>query len=119
MILRVHSIFIFTQADDKIGTATYEQMMLAHCLISSVHKSMNVSMLSELLTWAAEALFPQSNEHIETQVTVGRLVEVLQSPHMLPVIFNILQGDTKRPPASFYIVVRQSASDHISEWFVI
>lgn len=45
------------------------------------------------LTWAAESLLPQSNQHVETQVTVSRLVEVLQSPHVLSVVFNILQQE--------------------------
>lgn len=44
-----------------------------------------------ILTGAAETLLSQANQHVQTQVTVGWLVEVLQSPHVLPVIFHILR----------------------------
>lgn len=43
------------------------------------------------LTGAAEALLPQADQHVEAQVAVGRLVEVLQPPHVLPVVLHVLQ----------------------------
>lgn len=43
------------------------------------------------LTRAAQSLLPQSDQHVETQVAVGRLVEVLQPPHVLPVVLHVLQ----------------------------
>lgn len=42
------------------------------------------------LTGAAESLFSQSDQHVQTQVAVGWFVEVLQSPHVLSVIFHVL-----------------------------
>lgn len=70
----------------KKTTTDYRFFILRQC---------DVLKLTELLTGAAESLLPESNQHVETQVTVGRLVEVLQSPHMLPVVFYILQKRNK------------------------
>lgn len=44
-----------------------------------------------VLTGAGEALLAHSDEHIQAEITVGRLIEVFQSPHMLPIILHILQ----------------------------
>lgn len=43
------------------------------------------------LTGAAEALLPQTNQHVEAQVAVGRFVEVLEPPHVLPVVLHMLR----------------------------
>lgn len=42
------------------------------------------------LTGAAEALLPHANQHVQAEIAVGRLVKVLESPHMLSVILHIL-----------------------------
>lgn len=43
-----------------------------------------------ILTRTAETLLAYSDQHVQTKITVGRLVEVFQSPYMLPIIFHIL-----------------------------
>lgn len=42
------------------------------------------------LTDAAEAFLAQADEHVEAEVAVGRPVEVLQPPQMIPVLFDVL-----------------------------
>lgn len=51
----------------------------------------NVVSCGAELTGTAQALLSQSNQHIQTQVTICRFTKVLQSPHMLPIILHILQ----------------------------
>ena len=79
------------------------------CIVSylsaQIDARVKTLMVSELLTWAAESLLPQSDQHVETQVAVGRLVEVLQPPHVLPVIFDILQEQTDQTINSSYILI--------------
>lgn len=45
---------------------------------------------SRVLTGAAEALLPHADQHVQAEIAVGRLVKVLESPHMLSVILHIL-----------------------------
>jgi hypothetical protein len=42
------------------------------------------------LTRAAESLLAQSDQHVETEVTISRLDKMLQSPAMTAVISHIL-----------------------------
>lgn len=53
------------------------------------------------LTGAAEALLPQADQHVEAQVAVGRLVEVLQPPHVLPVILHVLRDGEGKNMTTF------------------
>lgn len=55
----------------------------------SLSKVMTSSRAS-VLTGAAEALLPHANQHVQAEIAVGRLVKVLESPHMLSVILHIL-----------------------------
>lgn len=41
---------------------------------------------------AGEALLPHANQHVQAEVAVGGLVEVLQSPHMLSIVLHVLHG---------------------------
>ena len=43
-----------------------------------------------MLTDAAESLLADTHQHVETQVTVSRLVEVLQAPRVRAVVLDIL-----------------------------
>ena len=54
------------------------------------------------LTGAAETLFAESHEEVETEVAVGWLVEVLQSPAVSAVIFHILQQQAIVVSVNFY-----------------
>lgn len=44
------------------------------------------------LTGAAEALLADPQQHGAAEVAVGRFLEVLQPPGMLPIILHVLQG---------------------------
>lgn len=45
---------------------------------------------ARVLTGAAEALLPHTDQHVQAEIAVGRLVKVLESPHMLSIILHIL-----------------------------
>lgn len=51
-----------------------------------------ITLIKDLLrTCAAEALSTHSGEHVETEVAVSRLIEVLQPPQMSTVVAHILE----------------------------
>lgn len=52
---------------------------------SSLERSRGVT-----LTGAAEALLAHADEHVQTKIAIGRLVKMLESPHVLPVVLHIL-----------------------------
>lgn len=67
---KTHYIFflhdqVTNNSTNNIGTATHERTMPAQCIVlylsARINASVQPSMLSELLTWAAESLLPQSN----------------------------------------------------------
>ena len=47
---------------------------------------------THILTGAAEALLPHPDQHVQAEIAVGRFVKVLESPHMLSIIFHVLHG---------------------------
>lgn len=47
---------------------------------------------NHILTGAAEALLAHPDQHVQAEVAVGRFVKVLESPHMLSIIFHVLPG---------------------------
>ena len=63
--------------------------------VSPSSKVMTSGRASEL-TGAAEALLPHANQHVQAEIAVGRLVKVLESPHMLSIILHILQKTGKK-----------------------
>jgi len=55
-----------------------------------------------LRTSTTEALFAETDEQVETEIAVRRLVEVFQPPRVRTVVFHVLHRDIsvcKRPPA--------------------
>lgn len=48
------------------------------------------------LTGAAEALLADTKQHGVAVVTVRRLVEVFQTPNMLPVLLDVLAGPREK-----------------------
>jgi len=53
-------------------------------------------MKKSIRTSAAESLFAEADEQVETEITVGAFVEVFQLPRMSPVVLHVLQTATHR-----------------------
>lgn len=54
--------------------------------------AVRMSRWDSILTGAAESLLAHADQHVQAEVAVGRLVKVLESPHMLSIIFHVLPG---------------------------
>lgn len=55
-----------------------------------------MSRQNSVLTGAAEALLAHPDQHVQAEVAVGGFVKVLESPHMLSIIFHVLHGTEKQ-----------------------
>lgn len=47
-------------------------------------------MLSAVLTHTTQALFAQSDQHIQAQIAISGLIEMLQTPHMNSIFFQCI-----------------------------
>lgn len=61
------------------------------CLDAGGRGSGHTALMDRVLAeGAAEALLPHANQHVQAEIAVGRLVKVLESPHMLSIILHII-----------------------------
>lgn len=72
------------------GLGYVTQTGCLHALSFPPGKVMMSSGRVHVLTGAAEALLPHTDQHVQAEIAVGRLVKVLESPHMLSIILHIL-----------------------------